>query len=381
MADTVALIVAAGRGHRAGGDLPKQYRWLAGQSILRRCCSVFLSHPRVDAVGVVIHPDDTRLFEEATAGLDLLEPVFGGETRQESSRNGLESIAQRNPTRVLIHDAARPFVDDATIDGVLDSLDSVPAAIAAIPVNDTLKKSSEGNEITGTVDRTNLWRAQTPQGFRYQDILQAHRILAGQIHTDDSAVAEAAGLEARLVLGSEDNFKITTEADFTRAERMLRGGDIRIGAGFDVHRFGEGDHVTLCGVIISHDRGLIGHSDADVGMHAVTDAILGAVGEGDIGAHFPPGEAKWRNAESAIFLSHAVQLVTARGGAVRHIDLTLICEAPKIGPHRDSMRKKLAQIMEIPVDRISVKATTTEGLGFTGRGEGIAAQATATICL
>jgi 2-C-methyl-D-erythritol 4-phosphate cytidylyltransferase/2-C-methyl-D-erythritol 2,4-cyclodiphosphate synthase len=381
MTETVALIVAAGRGHRAGEGLPKQYRMLAGQSVLRRSCLAFLRHPKIDAVRVVIHPDDSDLYADSIDGLGLMPPVHGGETRQISCCNGLESLSDLAPRHVLIHDAARPFVDNATLDGVLDALAGAPAAIAAIPVTDTLKKSSADNRIAGTQERAGLWRAQTPQGFQYQEILAAHLAQAGKALTDDAAVAEAAGMAVVLAQGNEDNFKLTTETDFARAERMLGAGDIRVGNGFDVHRFSEGNSVTLCGIKIKHDKSLAGHSDADVGLHAVTDALLGAIGEGDIGSHFPPSDAKWSDADSSLFLRHAAGLVQQRGGEIRHLDVTLICEGPKIGPHRDDMRARIADIAGIGLDRVSVKATTTEGLGFTGRGEGIAAQATATVRL
>lgn len=381
MAKTVALIVAAGRGHRAGEGLPKQYRKLAGQSVLRRSCLAFLTHPRIDAVRVIIHPDDRMLYEDAMNGLDLPPPVHGGAERQDSCRNGLEALTADPPDHVLIHDAARPFVDRASIDRVLDALQDSPAAISAQPVTDTLKKAGSEGRVAQTIDRAGLWRAQTPQGFRYADILEAHRKMAGESLTDDAAVAEAAGLAVTLVPGNEDNVKLTTEDDFARAERMLGNGDIRVGSGFDVHRFDEGDSVTLCGVNIKHDRSLAGHSDADVGLHALTDALLGAIGAGDIGSHFPPGDPQWRGADSAQFLRHAAELVTSRGGRIGHLDVTLICEAPKIGPHREAMRARIAAIAGVDIDRVSVKATTTEGLGFTGRGEGIAAQATATVIL
>jgi len=381
MTETVALIVAAGRGHRAGQGLPKQYRMLAGQSVLRRSCLAFLRHPKIDTVRVVIHPDDNDLYTESIDGLGLMPPVHGGPTRQISCCNGLESLNDLAPRHVLIHDAARPFVNSVTLDSVLDALAGAPAAIAAIPVTDTLKKSSADNRIAGTLERAGLWRAQTPQGFHYREILAAHLAQAGTALTDDAAVAEAAGMAVTLAPGNEDNFKITTEDDFARAERMLGAGDIRVGNGFDVHRFSEGNSVMLCGIKIRYDKSLAGHSDADVGLHAVTDALLGAIGEGDIGNHFPPSVAKWRDADSSLFLRHAVGLVEQRGGKIRHLDVTLICEGPKIGPHRDDMRTRIADIAGIGVDRVSVKATTTEGLGFTGRGEGIAAQATATVRL
>ena len=381
MTDTVAVIVAAGRGHRAGGGLPKQFRLLAGKSLLYRSCVAFLNHSRVDAVRVVIHPDDAELYAESVAGLDLMTPVHGGATRQESSRNGLESLIELAPKSVLIHDAARPFVSAGTIDRVLDALTDTPGAIAAVPVTDTLKNAGPDIRVAGTVEREGLWRAQTPQGFRYSEILRAHREQAGQSLTDDASVAEAAGLGVMLALGHEDNFKVTTEDDFARAERMLGNGDIRVGSGFDVHRFDEGNSVTLCGIKIKYSKSLAGHSDADVALHAITDALLGAIGEGDIGSHFPPSDAQWGGADSALFLRHAAELVEQRGGEVRHLDVTLICEGPKIGPHREAMRARVAEIAGIGIDRVSVKATTTEGLGFTGRGEGIAAQATATVRL
>lgn len=382
MADAVALIVAAGRGHRAGGGLPKQYRMIAGQSVLRRSCLAFLEHERVGAVRVVIHPDDRTAYDDAVAGLALMPPVSGGETRHESCRNGLEALAEAPPRAVLIHDAARPFVDGPTIDRVLDALDTAPAAVAATPVTDTLKKAGSTNCVETTVSRDGLWRAQTPQGFEYSAILNAYRRTRSAALTDDAAVAESAGLPVTLVKGSEDNIKITRDEDFHRAERLLAGaGDIRVGTGFDVHRITEGNGVTMCGVLINCDFSLKGHSDADVGLHAVTDAVLGAIGEGDIGTHFPPSDARWQDADSAVFLQHAMSLVAMRSGEVRHIDVTLICEEPKIGPHREAMRARLAEIAGMPPDRVSVKATTTEGLGFTGRGEGIAAQAIATVRL
>lgn len=381
MVDTVALIVAAGRGQRAGGSVPKQYRILGGQSVLRRSCAAFLDHPRIAAVKVVIHPDDTKLYERLAEGLALLPPVHGGATRQESSRNGLESLAALAPRAVLIHDAARPFIDIGTIDRVIDALEDGPAAIAAMPVADTLKRVDTLGRVTETLNREGMWRAQTPQGFRYAEIVDAHRRCEARDLTDDAAVAEAAGLPVAVVAGTEDNFKVTTEQDLARAGRMLGGDDMRTGIGFDVHCFDEGNSVRLCGVEIKHDRSLAGHSDADVGLHAITDALFGAIGDGDIGSHFPPSDPHWRNADSAGFLKHAAQVVAEKGGEIRHLDVTLICEAPKIGPHREAMRRRIAEIAGIEMGRVSVKATTTEGLGFTGRGEGIAAQAIATVRL
>jgi 2-C-methyl-D-erythritol 4-phosphate cytidylyltransferase/2-C-methyl-D-erythritol 2,4-cyclodiphosphate synthase len=290
------------------------------------------------------------------------------------------------PRRVLIHDAARPLVDADTIARSLAALDKNVGALAALPVVDTVKRA-EGSppRIIATVDRHGLWRAQTPQAFRFDAILSAHRAAAGQVLTDDAAVAEAAGLNTVLVTGNEDNLKITTEDDLARAERILaaRGGALewRTATGFDVHRFAAGDHLMLCGVRVAHTQALEGHSDADVGLHALTDAILGTIGAGDIGLHFPPNDAKWRGADSAAFLAHAGKLVAGRGGHIAHVDVTVICEQPKIGPYRDAMTARIAAILGLDSDRVSVKATTTEGLGFTGRGEGIAAQAAATVAL
>ncbi|NQV19862.1 MAG: bifunctional 2-C-methyl-D-erythritol 4-phosphate cytidylyltransferase/2-C-methyl-D-erythritol 2,4-cyclodiphosphate synthase [Rhodospirillales bacterium] len=375
------LIVAAGRGTRVGSALPKQYLPVAGEPLLRHTVQAFALHPGVDLVRVVIHPDDQTYYDAATAGLDLLDPAPGGDSRQDSSRLGLESFAELAPDRILIHDGARPFPDSTLIDRVIGALDQAPGAVAALPVSDTLKRATSDGCAGETVDRSGLWRAQTPQGFHYQAILKAHRDLAGQTLTDDAAVAERAGLKVHLVTGSEENFKVTEPADIARAERHLGqfGGETRVGSGFDVHRFGPGDHVTLCGIAVPHDCGLLGHSDADVAMHAATDAILGALGAGDIGSHFPPSDPQWKGAPSTIFLEKAGSLVAAAHARISNLDVTIICEAPKVGPHRDAMTARLADILGITRDRVSVKATTTEQLGFTGRGEGIAAQATATV--
>ena len=380
MTGCIALVVAAGRGQRFGGALPKQYRELAGVPLVRRALLPFVAHPAVEAVRAVIHPDDRALFDAASAGLDLLEPVAGGASRQDSARLGLESLEARAPQRVLIHDAARPFVDEALISRTLAALDAAPGAVPAVAVRDTLKRGADGR-IAETVSREGLWRAQTPQGFRYPEILEAHRRFEGLELTDDAAVAEKAGLGVALVDGGEDNVKVTTEEDLRRAEARLGASEVRTGMGFDVHRFGPGDSLMLCGVSIPFESGLAGHSDADVGLHALTDAILGAIGAGDIGSHFPPGEAAWRDAPSATFLRHAGGLLAARGGTVANLDLTLICEQPRVAPHRDAMTGRIAEILGIDRGRVSVKGTTTERLGFLGRGEGIAAQAVATVRL
>lgn len=381
---TAALIVAAGRGSRAGGPLPKQYAPLGGKPLLSHTIRAFASHPDVSHIQVVIHADDAGLYEEATSGAaKLLPPVPGGASRQASVLAGLEALGEAVPDlgRVLIHDGARPFVSSSLISRVIDALGAVPGALPALSVTDTLRRGMNG--LSGeTVPRDGLFRAQTPQGFRFADILAAHRAAAGQDFTDDVAVAVEAGLETRLVEGSEDNFKVTHAEDFLRAERHLAAGmETRVGSGYDVHRFAEGDHVTLCGIAIPHTHGLSGHSDADVGLHAVTDAILGALGDGDIGSHFPPSDPQWKGAPSHLFAEHAVKLMRTRGGVLSHVDLTLICERPKIGPHREAMRTRLAEILGVPLSRVAVKATTTEGLGFTGRQEGIAAQAVATLKL
>lgn len=382
MTSCIALVVAAGRGTRIGAPLPKQYLPLAGEPLLRHTLRALAAHPRITGVRAVIHPDDRALYDGAARGLDLLAPVPGGAQRQDSVRFGLESLAEIDPDMVAIHDGARPFVETALIDRVLDALASAPGAIPALAVADTLKRGRDGR-IAETVDRGQLWRAQTPQAFRYREILAAHRAAAGLELSDDAAVAERAGLAVSLVAGSETNLKVTAPDDLARAEGLLlaRLGDVRTGQGFDVHPLGAGDHVWLCGIKVPHERALIGHSDADVGLHAITDAILGALGAGDIGQHFPPSNPKWRGAASDQFLRHAAALVAQRGGRIAHVDVTLICERPKVSPHRAAMIARIAEILGLTHDRVSVKATTTEKLGFTGREEGIAAQAVATIRL
>jgi len=378
----IALVVAAGRGTRLGAPLPKQYLPLGGVAVLRHGVRALAEHPSIAAVRVIIHPDDRPHYDSATAGLGLMPPVDGGAQRQDSVRNGLESLADAAPELVLIHDGARPFLDRPVIDRVLIGLGAHQGVIAALPVRDTVKRG-DGGRIAATIDRSALWRAQTPQGFHYGPIVAAHRAAAGAELSDDAAVAERAGIDVALVEGSEDNFKVTTMDDLARAERLLaaRNGDIRTGQGFDVHVFGPGDHVWLCGVAVPHDRGLVGHSDADVGLHALTDAVLGAIGAGDIGMHFPPSDPQWRGVPSHRFLRHAADLVAAAGGSIAHVDVTVICERPKVGPHRAAMTARIADILALAPTRVSVKATTTERLGFTGRGEGIAAQAVATIRL
>ena len=378
MTEIVALIVGAGRGRRFGGETPKQYAALDGEAVIKKTIAAFLAHPQVSSVQPVIHPDDRQVFDAAIGDLTVRTPIAGGETRQESVRLGLESLAASSPAIVLIHDAARPFVDAGVISRVISALDSNAGAIPGLPVVDTLKRAT-GAIIETTVDRADLWRAQTPQGFRFSDILAAHRRAAGQNLTDDAAVAECAGLTVALVAGDENNVKITTRDDMKQTHRSAPIGETRVGMGYDVHRLGNGDHVVLCGVAIPHDKGLIGHSDADVAFHALTDALLGAIGAGDIGEHFPPSDPQWRGVASDRFLSHAAGLIGEAGGEIVNVDLLLICEEPKIGPHRAALRANTAAVLDLDESRVSIKATTTERLGFAGRGEGIAAQAVASV--
>lgn len=373
--DIAAIIVAAGRGTRAGGGLPKQWRDLAGRPVARWTLEAFAHLPRII---LVIHPDDRARAEDVSKGLPVTL-IDGAADRAGSVRAGLEALAETPPDRVLIHDVARPCVSRRLIDAVVEALDRAPGAAPALPVTDALWTGA-GDIVTGTQDRTGLFRAQTPQGFRYAEIRAAHAAHPGGA-ADDVEVARAAGLDVAIVPGEERNLKITGPDDFARAHATMKEDamDIRLGNGYDVHRFGPGDHVVLCGVTIPHGRGLQGHSDADVGMHAVTDALYGAMAEGDIGRHFPPSDPQWKGAASEIFLRHAVDLARSRGFTVSNVDLTLICERPKIGPHAPDMTAEMARITGIAPDRISIKATTSERLGFTGREEGIAAIATATL--
>ncbi|MBB3929687.1 2-C-methyl-D-erythritol 4-phosphate cytidylyltransferase/2-C-methyl-D-erythritol 2,4-cyclodiphosphate synthase [Kaistia hirudinis] len=382
----VALIVAAGRGVRAGGGIPKQYRAVAGKAIIRHTAERFAAHPRIDAVAVVIHPDDRALYDEALAGLEgLAAPVAGGASRQESVLAGLEALAGLSPDRVLIHDAVRPFASHGLIDRVIDALDEAEAALAASPVTDTLKRGAE-DIVADTVPREGLFAAETPQGFRFAAILDAHRRAAeaGIPVTDDASIAEWAGIAVRLVPGERGNAKLTTPEDIAMAEERLNPSlprETRVGTGYDVHPFTDGDAVWLGGIRIPYGKRLAGHSDADVALHALTDAVLGAIAEGDIGTHFPPSDPQWRGASSDRFLAHAVKLLRARGGRILNLDLAIVAEGPKVGPHRDAMRARIAEIAGVGIGRVAVKATTNEKLGFVGRGEGIAAIGTASVSL
>jgi 2-C-methyl-D-erythritol 4-phosphate cytidylyltransferase/2-C-methyl-D-erythritol 2,4-cyclodiphosphate synthase len=381
----VAVVVAAGRGFRAGGDRPKQYRLIGGQPIIRPSLAALATHPEVSAVQPVIHPDDVHHFEAASVGLTLLPPVFGGATRQASVRAGLKALAPGKPDVVLVHDAARPFASPALIARAIAAAGS-GAAVPVLPVVDTVKTVDETGAITGTVDRTALRMVQTPQAFGFDLLLDAHcraEAAGRDDFTDDAALAEWAGLKVTTFEGETGNVKLTMTDDFARAEaaQLAALADIRTGFGFDVHQFAEGDHIWLGGIRIAHECGVTGHSDADVVLHALVDAILGALCEGDIGVHFPPSDPQWRGASSDRFLTFAVERVKARGGRIAHLDATVVCEAPRIGPHRDAMRARIAEIAGVLVSRVAVKATTSEKLGFTGRSEGIVAFANATIRL
>ncbi len=389
----VALIVAAGRGSRAGEGVPKQYRSLHGRTVLERTLDCFIAHPKIDQVIVVIHPDDDALYRKAVGSASgdkrLLPVAYGGETRQDSVRNGLEALSHFTPDLVLVHDAARPFVSDGLVERAIDAATAWGAAVPGIPVSDTIKLVGAEGMVASTPDRANLRAVQTPQAFRFGDLIEAHRkAAAAGLHafTDDGALAEWAGLPVHVFPGEASNTKLTHPSDFAEAERRLKGSPMtsyvtRVGTGFDVHAFGEGDHVWLGGIKIPHDHGVVAHSDGDVILHALTDAILGALADGDIGTHFPPSDPQWRGASSDRFLAHAVSLVRDRGGLLDHLDTTLLCEKPRLGPHREAMRQRIAEICALRLDQVSLKATTTEKLGFTGRSEGIAAQAAATIRL
>jgi 2-C-methyl-D-erythritol 4-phosphate cytidylyltransferase / 2-C-methyl-D-erythritol 2,4-cyclodiphosphate synthase len=386
-AKVAAVIVAAGRGHRAGGDMPKQYREIAGEPVIRPTLAAFLGHPQIAAVQAVIHPDDEDIFRAATDGLEpLLPPVPGGATRQASVRAGLQALRAAAPDLVLIHDAARPFLSADLITRAIAAAQHYGAAVPAVAVTDTVKKVDEQDMVSETLDRSRLRTVQTPQAFAYDVIVELHNRAAAagrDDFTDDAALAEWAGQQVNVFAGESSNVKLTTNDDFERAEalRMAALGDVRTGSGFDVHAFGDGDHVMLAGVRVPHSRGVTGHSDADVALHALVDAILGALAEGDIGVHFPPSDPQWRGASSDRFLAFACERVRARSGMIAHLDVTIVCETPRVGPHRDAMRARIAAIAGVPIDRVAIKATTSEKMGFTGRAEGLVAMATATVRL
>jgi 2-C-methyl-D-erythritol 4-phosphate cytidylyltransferase/2-C-methyl-D-erythritol 2,4-cyclodiphosphate synthase len=386
-AQAVVIIVAAGRGTRAGGTgVAKQYREIAGRSVLARTLDAFSAHPRITEILTVIHPDDRDLYDAASSASEkLLEPVFGGATRQHSVRNGLAGLADKQPAIVLIHDAARPFVTPEMIDRAIDAAERDGGAVPVTAVVDTIAHVADGRR-GETLDRSRLGSVQTPQAFRFAAIQDAHERAfreGREDFTDDGAVAAHNGLAISVFPGDPLNMKLTTSEDFVRAEERLLASlpDIRTGTGFDVHAFCPGDHVTLGGVAIPHEFGLLGHSDADVGLHAITDAIFGALADGDIGSHFPPSDPQWKGADSAQFLAYAAERVKARGGIIAHVDLCVMGEAPKVGPHRAAMQARIGEILGIKPDRVGVKATTTEGLGFVGRREGLAAIASATVRL
>jgi len=387
MAGTVAaVVVAAGRGLRAGGGVPKQYRAMPGGTAIQRSLTMFSGHGEIALVQTVIHPDDQDAFQRVSAGFQLLPPVFGGATRQGSVRAGLEALAARKPDIVLIHDAARPFASSALISRAIAAAAKDGAAVPVLPVADTVKTVDAKGLVTGTLDRSLLRAVQTPQAFGFAAIVDAHRRAlkaARDDFTDDAALAEWAGMTVATFPGEAQNVKLTTPEDFLRAEtaNLSDLGDVRTGFGTDVHQFTDGDHIWLGGVKIPHSRGVTGHSDADVVLHSLVDAILGAISDGDIGVHFPPSDPQWKGASSDRFLAFAVERVRGRGGLIAHLDITVVCEAPRVGPHRDAMRARIAEIAGVSLERVAIKATTSEKMGFTGRGEGIVAFATATVRL
>ena len=393
MQTIAALVVAGGRGERAGphADGPKQFRRIGGVAVLLHTLRHFAAHPRISDIVLVGHADDRERIDDLLAGSDLgerVELVDGGPSRQASVANGLQALAKRAPDAVLIHDAVRPFVEAPLIDRVIDAIEIGVGALPVLAIADTLK-AGEAGLVMRTVDRAGLYAAQTPQGFPFRPILEAHLAAArsgGDGFTDDASIAEWAGLPVRLVDGDPINVKLTTARDIALADRQLPPTreaelpiDVRTGNGYDVHRLVEGDHVTLCGVRIAHDQSLSGHSDADVGFHALTDALLATCGAGDIGDHFPPSDPQWRGAASHIFLNHAKSIVEAKGGRIMNADVSLICEAPKIAPYREAMCAEIGRVLGLERERVSVKATTNETIGFVGRREGIAAIATASV--
>ncbi len=374
-----ALIVAAGKGERAGGPVPKQFQRVAGHSVLAHCVDHFRGHSAISSIILVVAPNGSEQALSALGGRQVNAIIEGGPTRQASVHNGLTAIAGLGGTdHVFIHDAARPIVPPDVIDRLMSALEIAPGAIPVLPVVDTIVTGS--SKVETIVPRETLNRVQTPQAFHFEKILKAHQDASDERATDDAQMMRASGHDVVMVLGDPKLEKLTHEADFDRLEYFMTQGMIsHTGMGFDVHRLEAGTPLWLCGVEIPHDQGLAGHSDADVALHALVDALLGTIGAGDIGTHFPPSDPQWRGAASSLFVQHARQLINDAGGIIDHVDLTIICEAPKIGPHRDAMRTRIADMLQVAPSQVSIKATTTEGLGFTGRGEGIAAQAVATV--
>jgi len=370
-----ALIVAAGKGERLGGDLPKQYRLLGGKPMLRWAVESFIAHPRIDTVRVVVGAGQREMASAALEGLSVADLIEGGAERADSVRNGLEAVGEG---AVLVHDAARPFCPPSVVDRLLDALENHDGAVPVLPAADTMAKG--GTVLDEQVDRRNLLRVQTPQAFHVEDLIFAFEEAGLAEATDESSVMIAAGLKVAAVEGDPILDKVTTPADWDRAEALLAARYVsRTGMGYDVHAFDGDGPIMMGGIEVPHARGLAGHSDADVALHSITDALLGAASLGDIGEHFPPSDPRWKGASSDIFLAHAAKLIRERDGQIDHVDCTIIAEEPKVGPHRSAMRERIAAILGLSVDQVSIKATTTEGLGFTGRREGIAAQAVASI--
>ncbi|MEK9693626.1 MAG: bifunctional 2-C-methyl-D-erythritol 4-phosphate cytidylyltransferase/2-C-methyl-D-erythritol 2,4-cyclodiphosphate synthase [Rhodospirillaceae bacterium] len=383
MTQCFALVLAAGHGSRFGSDIPKQYTLLGGKPILRHALEALIFHPKIDQVRVVIRPEDEKLYKALSRDLPLMSPVMGGATRQDSTKNGLKSFEKAPPQKILIHDGARPFPSERLIKEIVEKLDSFDAVIPGLQVHDALKRISETNLLEETIDRRNIVRAQTPQGFRYRAISRAHDFVEEKLFYDDSEIAKKAGLRVSVVKGDPKNLKITTAEDLIHGSCIL-GEEImsfRTGIGFDVHKFGPGDHIVLGGVKIDHNQALIGHSDADVLLHAITDAILGSIAAGDIGTHFPDTDPQWQNVESSIFLKRAGECLSELGGKIINIDATIICERPKINPHRNAIAANISSVLGLNPACVSIKATTTEQLGFTGRSEGIASQAVVSVSL
>jgi 2-C-methyl-D-erythritol 4-phosphate cytidylyltransferase / 2-C-methyl-D-erythritol 2,4-cyclodiphosphate synthase len=389
MSKNFALITASGRGTRFDAEgIPKQYLPIAEISILRHSILAFLNNPRVDNVLCVIHPDDVRLYEESVAGLDILDPVFGGDTRQVSVRKGLEALQEYDPDKVLIHDSVRPFVSRLIIDGTLDKLETHPAVIPAVAVEDTIKKYSDG-KIEWTLERQDLWRAQTPQGFIYEDIINSHQAFKDLNFTDDAALNEYAGIPVAIIPGSQNNFKITTKEDYERAQRVASTlnfkikEEIRVGTGFDFHKFikkekGKG-YISLCATKVDHNKSIKAHSDGDVAIHALIDALLGSVAMGDIGDHFPDIDEKYKDIDSSKMLKEVLSILRKKGASIVNIDLTIIAEEPKISKYKQEMKSNLARILNIEKSRINIKGTTTEKMGFLGKKEGIAASCSCSV--